>query len=51
MEQHTTKESCWLSIHGKVYDITKYLDEHPGGEDVMLEVAGEHLFHCTHARS
>ncbi|RYY83571.1 cytochrome b5 domain-containing protein [archaeon] len=25
----------------KVYDITKYLDEHPGGSDVMLEVAGK----------
>lgn len=23
-----------------VYDITKYLDEHPGGKYVMLELAG-----------
>lgn len=30
-----------MSIHGKVYDVTKFLEEHPGGEEVMLEVAGE----------
>lgn len=25
----------------KVYDVTKYLDDHPGGAEVMLEVAGQ----------
>jgi cytochrome b5 len=25
----------------KVYDITKYLDDHPGGAEVMLDVAGQ----------
>lgn len=28
-------------IHGDVYDVTKYLDEHPGGEEVLLEVSGD----------
>lgn len=23
-----------------VYDVTKYLDDHPGGKDILLEVAG-----------
>ena len=27
-------------IKGKVYDVTKFLDEHPGGEEVLLDVAG-----------
>ena len=35
-----TAESAWLCIEGKVYDVTDFLDEHPGGEEVMLEVAG-----------
>ncbi|KAI9005040.1 hypothetical protein DFJ74DRAFT_692377 [Hyaloraphidium curvatum] len=35
------RKSCWLIIHGNVYDVTKYLDEHPGGEEVMLEVSGD----------
>lgn len=25
----------------KVYDVTKYLDDHPGGAEVMLDVAGQ----------
>ena len=41
VEKHSTKDDCWMSIHGKVYDVTKFLEEHPGGEEVMLEVAGE----------
>ncbi|MQL73881.1 hypothetical protein Taro_006244 [Colocasia esculenta] len=36
---HNSKKSCWLVIHGKVYDITKFLDEHPGGEKVLLHAS------------
>lgn len=38
--QHNTREDCWVVIHGKVYDVTKYLDEHPGGDDVLLTAIG-----------
>ncbi|KAG9511411.1 Potassium voltage-gated channel subfamily H member 4, partial [Fragariocoptes setiger] len=38
---HTAKDSVWFVIHGKVYDATKFLDEHPGGEEVLLEQAGQ----------
>jgi cytochrome b involved in lipid metabolism len=40
LEQHTNKDSCWLAIHGKVYDVTKYLDDHPGGNDVLIDASG-----------
>ena len=34
-----------VSIHltggPKVYDVTNYLDDHPGGAEVMLDVAGQ----------
>lgn len=38
--RHQAESDCWLTIHGKVYDVTKYLVEHPGGLDVMMEHAG-----------
>ena len=27
-------------FHFKVYDVTPFLDEHPGGEEILLENAG-----------
>jgi cytochrome b involved in lipid metabolism len=39
--EHNTKNDMFVVIHDKVYDCTKFLDEHPGGEEVMLDVAGQ----------
>jgi len=41
LAEHASEADVWLSIHGKVYDVTKYLADHPGGMDVMLEHGGE----------
>ena len=38
--QHNSKENLWLVIHNKVYNITEYLNDHPGGGDVLIDVAG-----------
>uniref|UniRef100_A0A0C9RK17 TSA: Wollemia nobilis Ref_Wollemi_Transcript_14037_970 transcribed RNA sequence n=1 Tax=Wollemia nobilis TaxID=56998 RepID=A0A0C9RK17_9CONI len=38
---HTTKNDCWFVIGGKVYNVTKFLEEHPGGEEVLIEVSGK----------
>ncbi|KAK1330549.1 hypothetical protein QTO34_010739 [Cnephaeus nilssonii] len=38
-KRNTSKE-IWLVIHGRVYDVTRFLNEHPGGEEVLLEQAG-----------
>ncbi|KAG2191028.1 hypothetical protein INT46_006364 [Mucor plumbeus] len=35
--QHNSRSDLWMAIEGKVYDITKFLDEHPGGEEVLLD--------------
>jgi len=57
VNKHISSESCWVIIHDKVYDMSKFLDEHPGGEEVLLEVAGkvatepfEDVGHSTDAR-
>ncbi|OIT06087.1 PREDICTED: cytochrome b5 [Nicotiana attenuata] len=39
--QHNTKDDCWVVIDGKVYDVSSYLDEHPGGDDVVLSATGK----------
>ncbi len=39
-KEHTTEEDCWVVISGKVFDVTKFLDEHPGGYDIILTNTG-----------
>ncbi|KAG0499824.1 hypothetical protein HPP92_004515 [Vanilla planifolia] len=43
ISSHTSKDDCWLIIHGKVYDVTSFLEDHPGGDDVLLQAAGGFL--------
>ncbi|KAF3909759.1 hypothetical protein AA313_de0210196 [Arthrobotrys entomopaga] len=38
--EHDTKDSLYVVIDDKVYDVSKFVDEHPGGEEVLLDVAG-----------
>jgi hypothetical protein len=38
---HNSAEDCWVVIKKQVYDITTFLDEHPGGKDIILEYAGK----------
>ncbi|CAN4108470.1 unnamed protein product [Withania somnifera] len=39
--EHNNKSDCWLVISGKVYDVTSFLDDHPGGDDVLLTATGK----------
>jgi len=41
LQQHNTEANAWISINGKVYDVTKFADEHPGGKKILLKVAGK----------
>jgi fatty acid desaturase len=36
---HDSRSDCWVAIHGKVYDLTNFVDRHPGG-DVIYDGAG-----------
>jgi cytochrome b involved in lipid metabolism len=40
LAKHKSDKDYWIAIHGKVYDVSKYLDDHPGGADVLTEAAG-----------
>ena len=55
--QLEASKSYWIVIHDKVYDVTKWLDDHPGGEDVLMENSGtdasepwEDIGHSSEAR-
>lgn len=38
---HNTAESCYVSVGTKVYDVTEFLDAHPGGGNLILEYGGK----------
>uniref|UniRef100_A0A8C8LRN3 Cytochrome b5 n=1 Tax=Oncorhynchus tshawytscha TaxID=74940 RepID=A0A8C8LRN3_ONCTS len=40
IEEQNTFKSTWIIINFNVYDVTKFLEEHPGGEEVLREQAG-----------
>jgi len=37
---HDTPHDCWMVLYDKVYNLTEFLLEHPGGEELLLEHAG-----------
>ena len=37
---HNKRDDAWAAFNGKVYNITPYLDFHPGGEKELMRVAG-----------
>ncbi len=38
--EHDTEQSCWIIIDRQVYDVTSFLQEHPGGMEYLLDNAG-----------
>ncbi|XP_029662769.1 cytochrome b5 isoform X1 [Formica exsecta] len=55
--KHTDPNDTWIIIHNNIYNVTPFLNEHPGGEEVLLEQAGcdasepfEDIGHSTDAR-
>jgi cytochrome-b5 reductase len=52
LAKHKAENDCWIVIHGKVYNVTEYLVDHPGGLDVMMEHSGAHRYQsgCLVAR-
>merc|ERR1740130_633028 len=52
VQKHTAKDDLWLLIDGNVYDVTPFLDLHPGGGQLIIEAAAQDAtskFELTHA--
>jgi len=41
IQAHSAKKDLYVVIHDKVYNATAFVDEHPGGEEVLLDVGGQ----------
>src|SRR5688572_24701486 len=44
---HNTKSDCWTIIDNGVYDITDYVSDHPGGDEILRACGTDatELFH------
>ncbi|KAL4879204.1 FMN-dependent dehydrogenase-domain-containing protein [Aspergillus karnatakaensis] len=38
---HNTPDDCWVVIKNEVWDLTGFVNEHPGGPSVILKYAGK----------
>ncbi|KAE8145303.1 FMN-dependent dehydrogenase-domain-containing protein [Aspergillus avenaceus] len=39
--KHSSADSCWVVLHGRVYDVTDFLNDHPGGSAAIMALAGK----------
>jgi hypothetical protein len=52
LAEHSSRESAWVRIGESVYDVSHWLEDHPGGQTVLLNHAGRdatHAFRSFHA--
>ncbi|XP_052571994.1 cytochrome b5 reductase 4 isoform X3 [Peromyscus californicus insignis] len=40
LKTHNKKDDCWICIRGLVYNVSPYMEYHPGGEDELMRAAG-----------
>jgi len=43
LKDRNTAKSCYVTLGTKVYDITDFLESHPGGGDLILEYGGKDI--------
>jgi cytochrome b involved in lipid metabolism len=41
VKEHNTKSDCWIVVHNKVYNVSEFLNDHPGGALSILAYAGK----------
>ncbi|KDQ08767.1 hypothetical protein BOTBODRAFT_118073 [Botryobasidium botryosum FD-172 SS1] len=40
---HSRADDCWVTRAGRVYNVTPFLNDHPGGDDLILRYAGKDI--------
>lgn len=41
VKKHNTEKDLWMAINGGVYNVTDFLDNHPGGASNLTDHAGK----------
>eukprot|EP00011_Vannellida_sp_DIVA3-517-6-12_P014906 CAMPEP_0114622172 /NCGR_PEP_ID=MMETSP0168-20121206/9605_1 /TAXON_ID=95228 ORGANISM="Vannella sp., Strain DIVA3 517/6/12" /NCGR_SAMPLE_ID=MMETSP0168 /ASSEMBLY_ACC=CAM_ASM_000044 /LENGTH=132 /DNA_ID=CAMNT_0001833389 /DNA_START=157 /DNA_END=551 /DNA_ORIENTATION=+ len=52
LKKHRSQDDAWMALDGKVFNVTEYMDFHPGGVRKLMLGAGRdatRLFNRTHA--
>ena len=40
VSKHNNQNDCWTTVNGKVYEVTKWISEHPGGAKAIISMCG-----------
>ncbi|KEG03061.1 conserved Plasmodium protein, unknown function [Plasmodium vinckei vinckei] len=56
IKRHCNIDDCWLVANGNVYDVTNFIEEHPGGINCILnkatnDVSSDYSFHSKYAQT
>ncbi|KAK5814929.1 hypothetical protein F5H01DRAFT_344544 [Linnemannia elongata] len=43
VQAHKSEDSCWVIHNNNVYDVSSFVQDHPGGEEYILDHAGEDI--------
>lgn len=46
--QHNTEKDCWASVDSNVYDLTDWVNRHPGGSEAIISACGKDLTNWEH---
>ena len=41
LAKHNSAQSCWLLVSGKIYDVTNFINLHPGNAQTILSSCGQ----------
>ena len=43
VKKHNTSKDCWVTINNNVYNVTNYINQHPGGTATISDYCGHDM--------